>query len=143
MNTETDSQGYPLRPMGQTQWDKLADRMGAAAQQAIDAAAGHRAPEPQEEDYWWTQEAPPEDYDPNEDPWANPQGWEMTPERPTRPDVACGRCGGTEAEYQKDPMHHLRWECTAQDAWIEAAINDRKARPDRYRQALKDRKARA
>lgn len=56
--------------------------------------------------------------------------------------VACGRCGGSQADYDADPMFHLRWECLAQDAWIESALNDRKARPDRARQARRDLKLR-
>jgi hypothetical protein len=38
--------------------------------------------------------------------------------------VDCGRCGGKSRSAEL--LFHLSWGCVAQDAWIEAAINDRK-----------------
>lgn len=99
---------------------------------------GHRAIWKAEREAWETilEDGAPEPVDPWATPGMPPQSetaalWAEQP-RPT----ACGRCEGEEGP--EGLMYHLQWKCTAQEAWIEAAINDRQARPDRYRQAKKD-----
>lgn len=77
--TETDSQGYPLRPMGQAQWDKLADRMGAAAERALDAAQ-HGTPEAKAEAIAAHEGAKARAN--QENPWEHPQLWDEAPMSP-------------------------------------------------------------
>ncbi|MDQ0733471.1 hypothetical protein [Arthrobacter sp. B1I2] len=105
-------------------WNAAYDAGFSSLRETRELAA---APEPDTGDPWAVVQTPagpvelgPEDWGQSDDPQ----------------NIDCGRCGGSTRSAEL--LFHLSYGCTAQDAWIEAAINDRKARPDRFRQAKKD-----